>query len=153
MQEVSEQALVAKDTLELSEDELVHAELEQRAKEDSTAYATLDTYTGTYTLQTESDGVQVHLILEYMGDKVFRFDWEFKEDQEEAQCSGKFSGDLLMDRTQHGFCACEQATMHVHFNGTWSGHDVVEVVFQDMLSCTSIVGACEFGGTYTKYSK
>lgn len=131
-------------------EELIASELKERANSDSIAYEALHIYSGNYQLETESEGVTATVNLTYLGDKQFTFDWSFNVS--EANCEAKLSGTLQMDRTQHGFITCNSTLIHVNFNGTWNGYDVIEILIEEPQACNTISGDCIFSGTYRKKS-
>ncbi|MCZ8356093.1 MAG: hypothetical protein O9340_15235 [Cyclobacteriaceae bacterium] len=135
---------------EVTEEELIASELKERANSDSIAYEALHIYSGNYQLETESEGVTATVNLTYLGDKQFTFDWSFNVS--EANCEAKLSGTLQMDRTQHGFITCNSTLIHVNFNGTWNGYDVIEILIEEPQACNTISGDCIFSGTYRKKS-
>lgn len=139
-----------KETADLSEEELLEIELKNRAKDDSIAFESLDVYNGKYSVMTESEGVNAYLTLKYIGNKTFRFSWDFKVANEGAKCNGNIDGEIMMDKTQHGIFVCNNSIIHFNFNGTWNGNEVVEIIFEEPNKCKKISGECNFSGTYIK---
>jgi hypothetical protein len=122
--------------------------LKQRHQDDSVAFSELAIYNGTYRIQTESDGVNATLKLQYKGNQTFAYDWSFNVSAEEADCNAKRKGILTMDRTQHGFDRKGNCMMHFNFNGLWEKGYVVEIDFEDASQCPDLKGSCTFSGTY-----
>jgi len=133
-----------------TEDSLEYVKLRNKATDDSLAFEILGLYNGEYQLSTENDGVLSQLNLNYLGNKTFYFDWNFRVDNETAQCSGKLTGQIVMDQTQHGFALCNNTKIHFNFNGFWNGHYLVEFSMDNQDSCNCVSGNCIFSGIYFK---
>lgn len=142
---------LVKEETELEESERI---FKQRHTEDSIAYSELSVYNGTYTIQTESDGVNAKLVLHYNNDKTFNYTWSFEVASEEVNCKANKKGILMMDRTQHGFDRIGECLIHFNFNGSWSEGMVVEIDFEDQKKCNFIKGNdCTYSGTYVNKQK
>ncbi len=116
----------------------------EKAIEDEKAFRELNTYNGTYTLQTESEGVEGVLELTYAEDRVFTFKLNL---QALDICKGTVEGEIFMDRTQHGLYQRDNCILHFNFMGNWGDSGfVVEIEQPD--KCTLMEGDCIFSGKY-----
>ncbi len=138
---------IAKQETEAEESERI---FKQRHIEDSVAFTQLGTYDGTYSIKTESEGVNATLTLHYNGDQTFNYEWSFDVAGEEASCKAKRKGIVAMDRTQHGLDSDGNCTMHFNFNGLWNDGYVIEIDFEDQAKCSDLIGQCTFSGTYIR---
>ncbi|MDL5048522.1 hypothetical protein QQ054_21140 [Oscillatoria amoena NRMC-F 0135] len=139
---------IPEEETELEESERI---FKQRYLEDSIAFAELDRYDGTYEIQTESEGVNAQLVLQYKNDMTFNYTWSFNVASGEVSCKAHREGVLMMDRTQHGFDRVDDCMMHFNFNGLWDGGMVIEIDFEDQFKCNFIKGnECTFSGAYVK---
>lgn len=131
---------------EETEEEESERLLRERAAEDEEAYKYLSTYDGTYTLFTESEGAEGKLELKYNNDRVFDFKLELKALD---ICQGSASGQVVMDRTQHGFFQTDGCMLHFNFMGNWGDSGMV-VEIEQPEACSLMKGECIFTGKYTQ---
>lgn len=113
---------------------------DERYEADEQAYRDLDQYNGVYAIQTESEGVNASLTLEYKGERVFSFEL-FLEVAD--VCTGRINDEFFMDRTQHGFYDREGCLLH--FN-------LVEgkVEIEEVDGCAFMKGECTFSSTWVR---
>jgi hypothetical protein len=119
--------------------------LEARWIEDDSAYAALSAYNGTYDLITESEGVDCKLRMNYLGDKRFKTELKLAVPQ---ICNATIEGEVLMDRTQHGFYNTDSCFLHVNFLGIYG--NTVSIEIEQVEDCPLIKGDCIVSGTYTR---
>ncbi|MFN0047645.1 MAG: hypothetical protein ACKVOU_00830 [Cytophagales bacterium] len=118
----------------------------EKFEEDELAYKELGQYDGKYTLNTESEGADGNLEMQYSGERVFKFKLIIEAVD---ICAGNIEGEIFMDRTQHGIYRTDSCYLHFNFNGSYANAGLIIEIAQDD-RCSSMKGDCIFSGNYTK---